>query len=224
MEILFFDSLPSTQTWLANQIRQNKLQAPCAVCAKHQTQGIGSRGNHWDNVRESLMFSFALSKESLPHDLPLHSSALYFGWLFKDMLVQAGSRIWLKYPNDLYLGAQKAGGVIVQVVQNHLICGIGLNLDSADERYAALEPNIPRAGLLQKYLAKDFAQISWKQIFSNYELEFSNNKGFSFHHKDIVIPLSEATLLGDGTLSYKGEIIFNARLTLNNLGERQPYA
>lgn len=101
---------------------------------------------------------------------------------------------------------------------------IGLNLDSADERYAALEPHVPRAGLLQKYLAKDFAQISWKQIFSNYELEFSNNKGFSFHHKDVVIPLSEAILLRDGTLSYKGEIIFNARLTLNNLGERQPYA
>lgn len=209
VEIAFFDCLDSTQTWLVAQLRQNALQPPFAVCAKCQTHGIGSRGNRWDNAPSALLFSFALAKQSLPHDLPLHASALYFGWLFKDVLAERGSRVWLKYPNDLYIGTQKAGGVIVQVVGETLVCGIGLNLDSG--QYGALEPEVPRDGLLEKYLAKDFARISWKQIFSNYRLEFANNEGFSFHHRGILVPLKEAELRDDGTLFYHGEILFNAR-------------
>lgn len=211
VEILFFDCLDSTQTWLVAQLRQNALQAPLAVCAKRQTHGIGSRGNAWDNVSCALLFSFALPKASLPHDLPLHASALYFGWLFKDLLAELGSRVWLKYPNDLYVGARKAGGVIVQVVGENLVCGIGLNLDSSDSQYGALEPHVRREGLLEKYLAKDFARISWKQIFSNYRLEFANNEGFSFHHKGALVPLKDAQLRDDGALFYNGEILFNAR-------------
>lgn len=189
---------------------------PIAVCADIQTNGIGSRGTVWHNPKKALLFSFAIRLANLPRDLQLHSCALYFGWLFKNILVERGSKVWLKYPNDLYIGDKKIGGVIAQVVDDCVICGIGLNLSIHLEEFGELESHVNTKGILEEYLSKDFSCFSWKQIFSNYKVEFAHNKGYGFHHKGVLIPLDKVELLDDGTLLYGGEIIFNARTEIAN--------
>lgn len=88
-------------------IRKGELKPPIMVVAKRQSGGIGSRGNLWENVKEGLYFSFALPMETLPQDLPLESTSIYMGFIFKEVLQEEGSRVWLKWPNDLYIGKQK---------------------------------------------------------------------------------------------------------------------
>lgn len=43
-----FDSLPSTQTYLLEKLKNDALKAPVLIVAKNQSAGIGSRGNIWE--------------------------------------------------------------------------------------------------------------------------------------------------------------------------------
>ncbi|PAF48428.1 biotin--[acetyl-CoA-carboxylase] ligase [Helicobacter sp. 12S02634-8] len=209
MEILYFDILPSTQTYLSEQLKAAKLISPICVVADKQTAGIGSRGNVWEQAREALSFSFAIKLSELPQDLPLQSASIFFGFIFKEVLVSLGFDVWLKWPNDLYIGKQKAGGVMSSVCREDIVCGIGLNIYGG--RFAYLGAAISREEVLEKFFAKIKNTSRWKHIFSKYELEFYKNFGFSFHHQDGVLDLEGAILLPDGGIYLNGEKIYNIR-------------
>ncbi|RAX56935.1 biotin--[acetyl-CoA-carboxylase] ligase [Helicobacter monodelphidis] len=210
MEILYYDTLESTQLWLIEQIKTHSLSAPICVVAKNQTNGIGSRANTWHTQREALTFSFALPLQQLPNDLPLHSSSLYFGYILKEILTNRGSLAWLKWPNDLYLDTHKIGGILTQKVQNTLICGIGINLKTNGD-FAALEEHVHKEDIIEEMVKKNFSIYQWKQIFSKYRLEFHLNYSYSFHKGNEKIPIKEAILQEDGALLYRGEKLYNAR-------------
>lgn len=211
MEIYSFDELSSTQLWLSDRIRNGALRAPVAVVAKRQSDGIGSRGNRWDECDEALTFSFAVGQDSLPSDLPIVSASIFFGYIFKEVLEARGSKVWLKWPNDLYLGDKKLGGVITSKIGEILICGIGINLSNGKETYAVLEPEISRDRLLEEYLKKAEAEKSWKRIFSKYKVEFELSLDFGFHHNGAVVSASSAVLCSDGALLIDGERVYSAR-------------
>ena len=52
---------------------------------------------------------------------------------------------------------------------------------------------------------------SWKQIFSNYKLEFWRNYPFAFHMGDARVSLRNALLLEDGSVDIGGRVIYNLR-------------
>ncbi len=211
MEIYYFDILDSTQKWLIENVKNNVVLPPCCVCAKRQSDGVGSRGNKWECVNEALTFSFVLSFDDLPSDLPLCSSAIYFGFLFKEVLKKRGSKVWLKWPNDIYREHKKVGGIIVSNFAQYVICGIGINLKTEVEEYGVLEDDIDQNGILEEFIKKDFSNISWKRIFSKYKLEFHLNNDFTFHKGEELVSMRNMQLLDDGSLTYKGEIFFCAR-------------
>lgn len=211
LEILFFDELPSTQTWLCEKVRTEELSLPLAVVAKRQTQGVGSRGNVWESVPRALTFSVALPLENLPDDLPLLSSSLYFAYSFKEILSHRGSCVRLKWPNDLYLGEKKCGGVITSKIKEVVVVGVGINLESHIPEYAALEESVASEEILEAYLGALEDPRSWKQIFSNYKLDFLLNSDFVFHCGDQVISASGAELCEDGSLCVGGVRVYGAR-------------
>lgn len=175
------------------------------VIADMQTAGVGSRGNSWKNVKDSLMFSFTFL--SPPKDLPTQSVALYLGFVFKEVLVSLGSAVWLKYPNDLYVENSKIGGILVSIHQNHYLCGIGLNLQSVE--FGSLDIKPKKCEILDKYFKILQKPPTWKQIFNKYRLEFYKNFSFSFHFKGECISLKDAILREDGALELGGEMIYN---------------
>lgn len=211
LKILFLDSVDSTQIYLKDRVRRGDIDIPTAVVAEMQTQGIGSRGNSWSGLRGNLFFSFVLPLSSLPKDLKLESSSIYFSYLFKEVLEEFSSDLWLKWPNDFYIKDKKVGGVLTHVVKENIICGIGLNLLYAPDGYAVLKLPIDKKSLLKRYFKKLENHIAWKQVFSKYELEFYKSKKFFTHNKDGVISLKEATLQSDGSIISDGERIFSIR-------------
>lgn len=211
LEIRYFEELPSTQVWLSERIRTGELKAPIAVVAKRQSAGIGSRGNRWEGVKEALMFSVALKVESLPSGMPLVSASLFFGFLLKQILARRGSKVWLKWPNDLYLDEKKIGGIITAKIGESVVAGVGLNLRNSDDSYGSLEPEVPREGLLEEYLSEVAKPQEWKPIFSNYKLEFSLHSDLVFHHGGERVSAREATLCEDGAILFRGEKIYSAR-------------
>ncbi len=215
MQINFFDSLPSTQEYLIAKIKSGAVDLPLCIVAKAQNSGIGSRGNEWSAVEKGLYFSFALSLDSLPKDLKMQSMAIFFAFNFMQILRNLGSKIWLKYPNDLFLGAQKIGGVLCSVAGDFAVCGIGLNL--ASQNFAHLEPQISAIlqGDLNGFLGAFFKRVessSWSVVFSAYSAEFYKNYDFSFHgENDEILSLKNAELQKDGAIKMGDKLIYCAR-------------
>ncbi len=200
-----FDSLPSTQTYLLEKLKSNELKAPVLVLAKNQSAGIGSRGNIWESTKSALTFSLALNASDLPKDLPMQASALYLGFLFKEVLKELGSQTWLKWPNDLYLGGQKIGGVLVNVYKGMRVCGIGVNRVST--KWACLDIGASDDWIIEGFLKKIEENLFWGEVLSKYALEFHRSNSFNFHNDwGEAVSLKDAELLEDGRVCIKGKI------------------
>ncbi len=200
-----FESLTSTQTYLLEKLKNDELKAPILVVAKNQSAAIGSRGNVWEGVKSALTFSLALNASDLPKDLPMQANALYLGFLFKEVLKELGSQTWLKWPNDLYLGDQKIGGVLVNVYKNMRVCGIGVNRVSA--KWACLDIGASNDLIIEGFLKKIEENLFWGEVLSKYALEFHRNDSFSFHNDwGELVSLKDAQLLEDGRILIEDKI------------------
>jgi BirA family biotin operon repressor/biotin-[acetyl-CoA-carboxylase] ligase len=211
LKILCLEEIGSTQTYLKELIKTKKAKAPYAVVADVQTDGIGSRENYWNSLEGNLFLSFAIELKELPKDLKLESASIYFAYILKTILKELNSQVWIKWPNDFYIEDKKIGGLITNVVDNILICGLGLNLSTQPEGFEKLDIEVDREDLLKKYFAKIEKKVLWKQVFSKYQLEFDKNKNFFTHNKSLRISLEDATLQSDGSIIRNGERIYSLR-------------
>lgn len=192
-------------------LKSKTLSPPVLVGTHLQLSGKGSRGNDWIGQEGNLFVSFAVLRTSLPQDLKLESSSIYFAFLFKEVLARLGSSLWLKWPNDFYLKDKKIGGIITNVVGDCLVCGIGLNLRTAPQGFGVLDISREAKELSEFYIShlKTFPQ--WKQIFSKFRIEFERNKNYSTHSENRVIELKNAVLCEDGSLECNGQRMFSLR-------------
>jgi BirA family biotin operon repressor/biotin-[acetyl-CoA-carboxylase] ligase len=211
VDIFWLESVESTQTFLIDSLKNNSLRAPVLVGATLQTSGRGSRGNCWVSEKGNLFISFALSRNNLPDDLKLESSSIYFAAILKETLEEMGSQLWLKWPNDFYLGSKKIGGVITNVVGDILVCGIGLNLCHAPLEFDILDIEIDARKLSEVYSLELEKFPTWKQIFSKFRLEFDKSRSYFTHTNNKAIELKNAILLEDGSLECNGQRMFSLR-------------
>jgi len=211
LEILCFDTLPSTQTYLINTLKEKHLSAPICVVTREQTAGLGSRENSWEGGEGNLFFSFAIALENLPNDLPLSSASIYFSFMMKQVILKYDTSIWLKWPNDLYHNSDKIGGTITKKIDNILLCGMGINLQKNSNSFKALNLNVEPIVLLQEYLVRLEKYPSWKQIFSEYRIEFERSREFFTHVNGERKPLENAILSEDGSLIIDKKRVYSIR-------------
>ncbi len=211
VEIFWLDEVDSTQRYLLDGLKNQTLKAPVCIGATLQTSGRGSRGNQWVGEEGNFFISFALKREDLPRDLKLESSSIYFAYILKELLAKMGSNVWLKWPNDFYLGEQKVGGLITNLAGDCLVCGVGLNLRRAPENFAVLDITMDAKVLCDAYLEKLKTFPMWKQIFSKFTLEFERSKAFSTHSNNLMIELKDAVLCEDGSLECNGQRMYSLR-------------
>ncbi len=103
---------------------------PLLLSAARQTAGRGRLGRVWQSDDAALTFSVALP---LPADLDLAGLSLAVGCAVADALDPAGTRLQLKWPNDLFLDGAKLGGILIETAalpsgERGVVIGIGLNL------------------------------------------------------------------------------------------------
>ncbi len=211
MTIFYLDEINSTQEYLKERLKSKEFVSPVAVVAKRQTSGQGSRGNSWIGEDGNLFLSFSISIKELPRDLRLESSSIYFSYIMKQVLEDHGSQVWLKWPNDFYVGNVKIGGTITNIVKDDLVCGIGLNLITAPDTFEKLDIDISLENILNSYFNYLKKNIEWKHIFSKYKLEFYKSKTYFAHSGDGRISLSNASLQDDGSIVSDGQRIFSLR-------------
>jgi len=95
--------------------------APLLVVAGAQRRGRGRSDSEWQTAPRAMAASLAFRPDWDPADLPL--VPLLAG--------VAASRVLgcgLKWPNDVFMGEEKAGGVLVEAGDGIVVVGFGLNL------------------------------------------------------------------------------------------------
>ncbi len=211
LELHFLNKVDSTHQYLKQYIKINNYKKPIAIITRNQTDGIGSRNNDWEGREGNLFFSFVVSTNDLPSDLPLQSASIYFNYILKDILSSLGSSIWLKWPNDFYCEDKKIGGTITHLSKELIYCGIGLNLYKVNNNFGYLDISLDINSMLNKYFDALQKYPSWKEIFSKFEIEFHKNIDFTTNVENQKVLLKNTVLNSDGSLTINSKKVFSLR-------------
>lgn len=112
----------STQDVIKEQLKREGTQHEMLVSCDDQRSGRGRNTNQWTTLPGSLCFSFTIK----PHR-EISFTALEMSVLVTDFF--EGSKLGLKWPNDIWNGSRKkCCGILVQSFQGVMVAGIGVNL------------------------------------------------------------------------------------------------
>lgn len=133
-KLLFFKTLPSTNSYAASMLREQEVQEGTVVYTNYQSAGRGQGGNKWESEEnKNLLISIILFPSMInPSDQFLISMAVSLG--ICDFLDQYTSAISVKWPNDIYVKNDKIAGILIEnsIMGDqieHTIAGIGINLN-----------------------------------------------------------------------------------------------
>lgn len=174
IKLNFFDTLPSTQT-RAKELADAGQTNLCLIANK-QTAGYGrNKGAKWESPMGNLYCSFIIEKENFkqPTDLTFLIGAT---WI--NLLTQQDVPIQCKWPNDLFIKNKKCGGILVEITNNQLVAGMGINITHSPENL-----DQPTTKL------HDYTAIDKDKLIKDFFKEFENllnqykKNGFSILHK-----------------------------------------
>jgi BirA family biotin operon repressor/biotin-[acetyl-CoA-carboxylase] ligase len=127
----------STNTQLLQRARGGD-DSPTVMVALEQTAGRGRQGRRWLAAPgESLTFSLAVPWQANTSDAAsaLSGLSLAVGVALAEAIDPA---VQIKWPNDLWLGRRKLGGILIEVApvassatQRVVVIGVGLNIGGA---------------------------------------------------------------------------------------------
>lgn len=176
------------------------------MVAEQQNQGRGRQGRQWHNrLGECLMFSLGWQ---LPQSqAQLGTLALTVALACREALVIHGCMAEIKWPNDLVIGLNKLGGVLIETLrqngQTFAIIGIGINF--------VLPKNIEHAASIQTFSknrtqAADFFTTLLNSLHRHLQLYAQQGfapfaTAYQHAHRDHLAPVC---LWHEGVLKHEG--------------------
>ena len=143
-KVRLVDETGSTNADLAWALRSDEKPAEGHwLVARRQTAGKGRQGRDWQDGAGNFMGSTVVEiREGDPPPATLSFvAALAVGQTINEAL-GGQCRPKLKWPNDVSLDGGKAAGILLEMVGDHVVVGIGVNLkrapDLPDRKTAAL--------------------------------------------------------------------------------------
>jgi len=146
-------------------------EGPQVVWAEEQNAGRGRRGRHWVSPPGNLYVTVALPLEV---DVGRAAEAsLVVALAISDAILQCcpdlGSKVRLKWPNDVLIDNAKTVGLLLELTGDRrwLLIGSGVNIETAPDgmpypvaRLADYAPGVAPVSVLEAYLA---ALETWRR-------------------------------------------------------------
>jgi BirA family transcriptional regulator, biotin operon repressor / biotin---[acetyl-CoA-carboxylase] ligase len=129
------DSVESTNNYAMQQVHAGLAKNGQAWFAHQQWGGKGQRGKIWESAAgENIILSIAILSNKAFSAKPFHISALVACECRKWFAEIAGASTKIKWPNDIYWGDNKAGGILIENIfkgkaWEWTIIGIGININ-----------------------------------------------------------------------------------------------
>ena len=131
--IYYLDKVDSTNIKIKKISEQNSNEENIALLAHNQTNGKGRSNNYWISNFGDLTCSFLIKKKIEVNKLG------QINILISVSIIEALKKIFpnliikIKWPNDLYIGNKKIGGILLESqinknFVNYFIVGLGINI------------------------------------------------------------------------------------------------
>jgi BirA family biotin operon repressor/biotin-[acetyl-CoA-carboxylase] ligase len=135
-KMVFLPKCHSTNDIAAELLNKGLIGSGTIVITDHQTAGRGQRGNKWEAAPGlNLTFSVVLEPNFLKIEQNFYLN-IVASLAITDALMNYDNNFLVKWPNDIYYGNQKAGGILIEnSIQTEKILttviGIGMNVNQA---------------------------------------------------------------------------------------------
>jgi BirA family biotin operon repressor/biotin-[acetyl-CoA-carboxylase] ligase len=138
-QLIWLPTCPSTNSVALQLQRENRASEGFTVITGHQTAGRGQRGNQWETAaNENLTLSVVWQPTFLDATAQFLLSQVValaaLDWARRWLGTSGENSLRVKWPNDLYVGNQKLGGILIEnalsgsKIQSSVV-GIGLNVN-----------------------------------------------------------------------------------------------
>ena len=161
------DLTTSTQSELADMVRENSAKCGDVIAAEFQIAGRGRMDRTFEAPKASaLLFSLYITPMRDRGDWGFisHLAALSMQQVISVDLV---SQVSLKWPNDILIGDAKVAGLLAQVTSDGIILGIGINV-------AMTEEELPVSSATSLAIAGS-TNLNRNLILSNFLMRFESN-------------------------------------------------
>ncbi len=145
IEKYYIEEINSTNNLMREMVRKEKLPEFQVVYTGFQTTGKGQTGNSWESERDkNLLFSILFYPTHISIEEHFILSQLV-AFSVVEVLNEITSGFQVKWPNDIYFGDKKAGGILIEnTLQgskiSSTVAGIGINVNQAVFRSDAPNP------------------------------------------------------------------------------------
>jgi BirA family transcriptional regulator, biotin operon repressor / biotin---[acetyl-CoA-carboxylase] ligase len=169
----------STNNYLKNLLSNSKpVPEGTVIMAEAQYAGRGQQQNRWHSEPgKNLTFSILLKPIFLPATLQFDLTRMVSLGIINALRPFLGEELKIKWPNDIYYGDKKLGGVLIEnVLQGsqikNSIVGIGLNIN---QEIFPLE--VPGAVSVKQILHRDYdLKLILSEICKNIEAAYLSLK------------------------------------------------
>lgn len=165
----YHSSVPSTMPIAMQLAGQGGAQSGTLVVAEEQTAGLGRLHRTWEApMGQALLLSLVLKPPHLPAN-PAQLAMLAGIAVVRAILSVApelSDEIGLKWPNDVLLGpdlagGRKVGGILIETsyrdnVMQCAVVGIGINVNQDQEALPSVPPAAPQPTSLLAYIGRPF--------------------------------------------------------------------
>ena len=100
---------------------------------------------------------------------------------------------------------------MLQLLNDFSPTDMAVTLAKAPDEFSHLDIKIDPKELAKLYIGLFEMLPNWKQIFSNFKIEFERSRTFFTHYNNLEIPMEKAVLCEDGSLMCEGQRIFSLR-------------
>lgn len=234
--ITVLDEVDSTNLYLNRLLNADQeVEEGTVIQANYQTQGRGQVGNSWfANPKESLLFS-VLIQPTMVQPVNQFVISRMISVAIQQVLSEYVSGIKIKWPNDIYYGNNKVGGILIEnVLQGrqivNSIVGVGLNVNQSSFPAGIPNPISLRQIVGHALEVEHLLQQILGRFFSLYDiLKANNDERFENLYKAHLYRLNERCWYRDEEGSFEGvitDVLSTGHLELERLstGERRLYA
>lgn len=158
---------------------------PLWVIAERQTGGRGRQGRAWTSIPGNLHTSVAISTAAPPEaagQIALVAGLMFFEAVAAATGLGATDGLRLKWPNDLLIGQEKAGGILVESTlaaregaRMVAVIGFGLNIVQAPE----LDRPVTSLMLYGKQVTPEFVRATLAECCETWLDRWDEGRGFT---------------------------------------------
>ncbi|GHU30407.1 biotin--[acetyl-CoA-carboxylase] ligase [Spirochaetia bacterium] len=231
--VFYIEQVNSTMDQ-ARILLHNGVKTGSLIVADEQISGRGrGSGRVWHSQHgKNLLFTLIMHYENLPAALSLRTG-LALARTVEEYIPDITGRIAIKWPNDVLVDSKKIAGILIEVDQDIIYIGIGINVGQT-----TFEPELQTktnsiACIMDRPLEPEFRFLFLERILAQLFREFSTQNSnwhnelerYLYRRGEYVkfkVGSSESTLIAEGIL--QGINSTGSLCIINSSGEKSEFS